>query len=153
MADTQPIVDGCSAFWQAWCERDSAGLVGAWDMDDEAGSYLPADEPHKLVGAAAVRGYMTMQLQRFALIRMRPQQVCPRRLKDDLGTVFAVLDWARQSGEGLAPVGGTLRISAVLRRRADHWRVCHYAEAPLAPLVELRSFYQQIAADGHEAIL
>jgi hypothetical protein len=36
----------------------------------------------------------------------------------------------------------------MMRAQAGCWRVFHYAEAPLAPLLELQAFYEAIAADG-----
>jgi hypothetical protein len=151
MTPVQPIVDACDRFWRAWCDRDIHGLVAGWDMDDPESSYLPADSIQRHVGATAIAAYLTRQVQGFPLIRMHSRGLRPRRLGDDLGAAFAVVDWARQGSDGSAPLGGTLRICAVVRRKHGQWRLCHYAEAPLAPLVELRHFYQQIAAEGHEA--
>ena len=89
-------------------------------------------------------------ITQFETIRMRPQTVHSRHLNDDLGAVFAVIDWALRKNESTPLMGGSIRISAVLRRANERWRLCHYAEAPVAPLVELRRFYQKIAADGHQ---
>ena len=152
MSETQPVVDACKIFWRAWCDRNIDRLRGSWAMDDPACSYLSADAPQRVVGSDAVQAYLAQRLRTLQLIRMAPRTVCPRRLSPNLGAVFAVVDWAHQTHEASVPLGGTLRISAVLRRRDQIWQLCHYAEAPLAPLVELRRFYQQIAADGHEAI-
>jgi hypothetical protein len=149
MTPVQPIVDACEGFWRSWCDRDIHGLIQRWDMDDPDSSYLPADSVQRHIGATAITAYLTRQVQTFPLIRMGSRLLRPRRLGDDLGAAFAVVDWARQGSDGSAPLGGRVRIVAVLRRRGDQWRLCHYAEAPLAPLVALRQFYQQIAADGH----
>jgi len=151
--ETTPIRAAAEAFWVAWSGRDVAGLTELWDTDDPASSYLPAESEQRLIGAAAVNQHVIATIERFETIRMRPKVVYPRRLKQDLGSIFAVVDWALRETAGAPPMGGTIRVSAVLRLRGGAWRMSHYAEAPLAPLVELRKFYQKVAADGHEALL
>ncbi len=150
-AELAPIAAACNAFWQAWSARDDAALVNLWDLDDAAATYVPADAPDRILGGRAIADYLRQRVQDFQDIRMRPAILKPRRLKADLGAAFAVLDWAHRRRAGELPVGGTIRVAAVLRQSEETWRFCHYAEAPVAPLVELRQFYQRIAADGHEA--
>lgn len=151
--DTNPIGQTADAFWDAWSRRDADELINLWDTDDPASSYLPAESEQRLFGPAAVEQYVGATIKRFETIRQRPQLVYPRRLKQDLGSIFAVVDWALRESAASTAFGGTIRVSAVLRSRGDAWHISHYAEAPLAPLVELRKFYQKVAADGHEALL
>jgi uncharacterized protein (TIGR02246 family) len=147
--DIKPINNIAESFWQAWSDRDAERLAGLWDMSDDGCSYLPAQSPARLVGPAAVRNWFSAAMAEFATIRMRPKVVHPRRLNSDLGALFAEIDWLLCRNEAAMPMGGSIRISAVVRGTDDGWRLCHYAEAPLAPIVELRRFYQKIAADGH----
>ena len=150
--DTEPIRQTATSFWSAWCQRDAEALLRLWDTADPACSYLPAESEHRLVGAAAIGNFFDATLQNFEVIRMRPKRPHPRRLSPDLGSVFSELDWAMARDLESPVFGGTIRVLAVLRNGARGWRLCHYAEAPLAPLVELRSFYQKVAADGHGAL-
>ena len=147
--DVTPIQHMAESFWQAWSDRDSAQLVSLWDMSDGGCSYLPAESPERLMGPAAVSNWFAATTTEFATIRMRPKAVHPRRLNADLGALFAEIDWLLCRNEAATPIGGSIRISAVVRGTDDGWRLCHYAEAPLAPIVELRRFYQKIATDGH----
>lgn len=151
--ETDPIRGAAEAFWDAWSRRNRDELSELWDTDDPASSYLPAESEQRLIGTDAVRRHVTATVERFEIIRMRPKLVHPRRLKQDLGSIFAVVDWALRETATTSPMGGTIRVSAVLRSRGEAWRISHYAEAPLAPLVELRRFYQKVAIDGHEALL
>ncbi len=149
--DTHGLEAAVDMFFSAWSDRDQGTLRDLWLTSDPACSYLPATSPRRLVGEAAVTAFMMDRLKSFQTIRMRPRNVHVRRLAADLGSLFAEVDWALQENAASVAVGGTLRVCAVLRRADDRWLFCHYAEAPLAPLVELRRFYQKIAADGHEA--
>ena len=46
------------------------------------------------------------------------------------------------------PVGGDLRVTAVFRKTPAGWRLFHYVEAPLAPIIYVRRLYQgQVDAD------
>jgi len=148
----KPVQQAAERFWSAWCARDLAALTAAWDGDDEDCSYLSAALEHRLVGAVDVCSLMHETVAEFDVIRMQPKLVCPRRLNANLGSVFAVVDWALQKLEVSECIGGTVRVSAVVRRSNKIWRLCHYAECPVAPLVELRQFYQSVAADGHRTV-
>ena len=153
MTDETGVVSATAeAFWDAWSRRRADRLMELWDRDDRLSSYLPAESEHRLIGAEAVERHVLATLERFETVRMRPQAVYPRRLKQDLASIFAIVDWALRETPAAAAMGGTIRVSAVMRLRGDAWRFSHYAEAPLAPLVELRRFYQKVAADGHEAL-
>jgi len=151
--DVKPVREAVEKFWSAWCARDLAALTAAWDEADPDCSYLAAELENRLVGAVEVYSFMHETITAFDVICMRPKLIYPRRLNANLGSVFAVVDWALQKSEASEFIGGTVRISAVMRRGDELWRLCHYAECPVAPLVELRQFYQSIAADGHRAML
>ena len=148
--DTEELEKAVNDFFSAWCSRDATALEGLWDTDDLSCSYLPAKAEQRLVGADAVLAYIKTRARGFATIRMRPRKLYPRRMTEQLGSIFAEVDWALKKHADSQPIGGTIRVSGVLRAVNGHWRFCHYAESPLAPLVELRRFYQAIAADGHE---
>ena len=150
--ETDELRATVEAFCSAWSARDQAALTRLWDDDDPACSYLPARSEQRLIGAAAVQAFIARTLSTFAVIRMRPRSLHVRRLGEALGAAFAEVDWALKGAAAGPPLGGTIRVSAVLRRHGGRWRLAHYAEAPLAPLVELRRFYQKVAADGHEAL-
>ena len=150
--DTTELAAVVEAFYSAWSARDQQRLLAMWATDDPACSYLPAKAERRLIGADAVTGFIAERTTTFQTIRMRPHNIHLRRLTDDLGSLFAEVDWALKKTSTSKAIGGTLRVSGVLRRSAGSWRFCHYAEAPLAPLVELRGFYQTIGADGHEAL-
>ena len=140
------------SFYSAWSSGDSEALLALWAMDDPASSYLPAASEQRLTGADAVGTYFKDRLSTFAVIKMQPRVLHVRHLQDDLGSAFVAVDWALKKTASSRAIGGSLRVSAVLRRSHGRWQFCHYAECPLAPLVELRRFYQQIAADGHEML-
>ena len=148
---TTPVAAVLEAFWRAWSDRSVDGLTGLWDCEDPSCSYLAASLPKRLVGTEAIVGWFGSVVTRYSAVSMRPKTVYPRRLNANLGVAFAEVDWSLGL-ESQRAVGGSIRISAVARESGQGWRLCHYAEAPLAPIVELRGFYQKVAVDGHEGM-
>ena len=147
--DTRVLVETAEAFWNAWSTGQPQEVMSYWDGADPSSSYTPASRPGRLVGAEQIGRYVSETMGDHWRMTVDPTVVHPRRLADNLGSLFAVLEW-RFEQRNRNPLAGTLRISAVLRRPKDQWKICHYAEAPLAPLVELRQFYQTVARDFSE---
>jgi ketosteroid isomerase-like protein len=141
-----------AAFCEAWSRRDAAGVLSLWDGDDPKATYLPASASAPLVGAAAIRAYVEGECAAFGLIVFRPDVLHLRALGGGLGLAFFRLAWAVRESPARAPFGDSVRVTMLLRETAAGWRIFHYAEAPLAPLLALQHFYQRIAADGLDAI-
>jgi ketosteroid isomerase-like protein len=148
--DTSPVEAAVTAWTGAWSERKSARVLNLWDDVDDQATYLPAERIEPLIGISAVTDYVKTVCYLFGDIRHRPESPIYRRLSEDTGMAFYSLAWMFSDNRG--PIGGTCRVTALWRRRNDEWRLFHYAEAPLAPLLELRDFYEAVAAEGLDAI-
>ncbi len=146
MNDTQPIEDAVQNWTGAWCNRDASAIMALWDHNDPSSAYLPAEREAPLIGHEAVAGYVRSLCQTFETVRHRPETTITKRLGDDVGLSFYVLDWAVADTRG--PIGGRCRVTGLWQKRKDGWKLTQYSEAPLAPLIELRDFYQRVAADG-----
>jgi len=146
MSDTKPIEEAVQCWVEAWSDRDKDGVLSLWDNQDSESSYLPAEQEDALVGVSAVERYVTALCKLFRTIRHRPDTLIVKQLADDVALVFYVLNWAVADDRG--PIGGRCRVTAVWRNRDNGWKLTHYAESPLAPLVELKRFYQHVAAQG-----
>ena len=153
MSDSKITLDrALPAFCEAWSTHEADAVLALWDMTDSQCSWLSARGESRLFGPAAVTELVTAALRTHARIRLRPRAVHARVIGDGLGAFFAEVDWAFWTTVDGRPEGGTFRVSGVLREGGPGFRLCHYAESPLAPIVELRQFYQQVAAEGHEGM-
>ncbi|MDG2242404.1 MAG: nuclear transport factor 2 family protein [Rhodospirillaceae bacterium] len=148
--DTTPIETAVTAWTEAWSGRNCAGVLSLWDDSDNQATYLPAERIEPLIGTVAVTDYVTTVCRLFGDIRHRAESPVYRRLTEDTGMAFYSLVWMLSDNRG--PIGSTCRVTALWRKRNDEWRLFHYAEAPLAPLLELRDFYEAVAAEGLGAI-
>ncbi len=150
MGEFTPVREAVDAWTAAWSVRDPDALMSLWDTDDAEASYLAAENDAPLTSADAVRSYMRMMCDVFSDIRHRAEGVITREITADLGMAFYSVAWMVRDRRG--PIGGTCRVTSVWRRHGEVWRCCHYAEAPLAPLLELQRYYEAIADDGLDAI-
>ena len=130
----------------AWSNRNKKEVLALWDGEDPDTFYLPAECEHPLVSMVAIEKYVAAICTQFRTIRHRPEAVITKQLSDDIGLAFYVLKWVLADSGG--PFGGQYRVTALWRRRQDQWKLTAYAEAPLAPLVELKEYYQHVAAEG-----
>jgi ketosteroid isomerase-like protein len=140
------------AFCDAWSDRDLPRVLDMWDWQDGGCSWLGATHEARLFGPQDIRRHMKETFDAHDVHQLRPGVVSVRSLAPDLGSWFAETDWAISQESGKPPIAGTFRVSGIVRLREGRWLLCHYAESPLAPIIELRQFYQAVARDGHEAM-
>lgn len=138
----------------AWESCSAAQILALWDNADKQSWYLPADslEPH--IGPSIV-GVIQRRCIGLRSQKYKPLNVHIRALSSDLASAFYELEWSRTTEA--AVVGGRVRVTMVMRKMVMRkieaaWRVFHYAEAPLAPLLELQTYYERVAAQGLEAM-
>lgn len=136
-----------TAVCAAWSRRDAQALCELWDFTDPDASYLAAESAERLMGADAIRAYIVQGCRALERIEIRPGQVHARSLGDTLGLAFFPMTWNVQAKDR-PPFGGDLRVTMLMRKVGGAWRVFHYAEAPLAPIIQLQRFYEGVAADG-----
>lgn len=148
--NTSPIKDSVENWETAWSTRNAEAILGLWDRNDINASYLPAERLEPLIGTEAVTDYVTATCSAFDEIQHRVEGPIFRRLSENIGLAFYALAWMFRDHRG--PIGGSCRVTSVWRQDQGAWRLFHYAEAPLAPLLELQGFYESVAAQGLNAI-
>lgn len=148
--DTAPLQNATGAWIEGWCATSANALLSLWDNTDEKAIYRAAERVEPFIGGNAVTHYVQSVCTMFKPIQHRVEDPTYRRLSEDIGSVFYTLNWMFTDKNG--PMGGTCRVTALWRKVDEDWRIFHYAEAPLAPLLELQAFYEEVAADGLDAI-
>lgn len=145
--DTAPLADIGKAWAQAWSACAPDKVIALWDNTDTHSWYLAAGDTNPAMGPA-VMDFIERKCAQLRSLDYRPVNSHLRRLGPDLGMAFFQLYWREQRDGHSLPLGGTLRVTMMMRRLSEGWRVFHYAEAPLAPLLELQGYYEKIAAEG-----
>jgi uncharacterized protein (TIGR02246 family) len=141
-----PAADVLTALAAAWVRRDAAAAAALFEAADAI--YLDASERDSWLGKEAIARELASRFDRTARVVARVGDMRSRRLGADLASVFAIVDRATADSTSAPLLGQSLRVTLVARCRDGRWAACHYAEAPIAPLLELQAFYEAIAAEG-----
>jgi ketosteroid isomerase-like protein len=150
-ADTAPLETAVAAWAAAWRNASAGQVAALWDRADSSAWFLTSDGVEPFVGAAVI-GAIQRRCVSSHRIDYDVSGLHLRRLGGDLGLAFFEARWRERGNERAVPLGRRVRVTLLLRRRPEGWRVFHYAEAPLAPLLELQAFYEQVAAEGFAAM-
>lgn len=147
---SNPAEDLLAAMYDAWSAKDSAQIAALFDREDGEATYLDAGAVDPWIGGAAIQRGVAARCAAHQGFKFKINAPRCRMLADGVASVFAVVDRGELTRAGVE--AARVRVTLVARRRGDQWKICHYAEAPQAPLVELQAFYEAVAADGLDAI-
>ena len=131
-----------AAYERAWGAKDFAGLEALWDADEPAPMYVPEESPQPLLGWQAIRDYWAVTAKWIERIQVTTSDLHLRQLSPTVMLALYQMHWDARIG-GQAPIGNDVRVFALLRRTSNGWRFCHYSEAPLASMVQVRQMHQR----------
>lgn len=147
---SDPALALLGALYAAWETRDVPRIVALFEGNDPDVTYLDASQIDPWIGSAAVERGVAGRCAAHQGFKFKINAPRARSLADDIASVFALVDRGELTNAGVE--AERVRVTLVARRRGDAWKICHYAEAPKAPLVELQAFYEAVASDGLESI-
>ena len=130
-------------YYERFGAMDFAAAREAWDGDDPQPTYLAEEIDDFLRDWPAIEAYWAASQAAMSRLSSRHWDVRARQLAPDLAAATWRLHWNAQVVGQDQPVGGDLRVTGTFRRVARGWRLCHYVEAPLAPIIYVRRLYQQ----------
>ncbi len=134
----------------AWNRRDFTALRALWDTESDP-VYVPEEALEPCVNWAALDAYWAETARASRAIHISIRDVIVRPLAPELAAVLYSMHWDFHAVGAARPVGGDLRVYAVLRRVASGWRFAQYIEAPLAAIVYLRTLYERQVTGGFDA--
>ncbi|RED16786.1 nuclear transport factor 2 family protein [Parasphingopyxis lamellibrachiae] len=131
------------AYFEAWNAYDVPAMRALWDESEDNPVYLAEEcAPHH--GWDAILAYWGVdRSQSERLLTWRDLSVT--HASTDVAIAFFHANWSTYiPGNRLypRPFGGPVRITMVLRKKAEGWRAIHYAEAPLASIIQLREAHE-----------
>jgi ketosteroid isomerase-like protein len=124
-----------------WGSLDLAAIEQLWDPLEPTPYALPQEFRQPVIGWPALRDYWTQAAARLRRASMRWWDLHCKPLGPDLAVVLYQMHWNGdiKGFDGL--VGVDSRVTAVFRRRDGRWLICHYVEAPAAPMLHLMKYY------------
>jgi hypothetical protein len=146
-SDQQAIDKVLRAVESAWAASDFAALKQLWDTRD-APLYLAEEARKACFTWPELDAYWAGTRAAAQAVSVRIFDVTYRPLTDDLMSTLYGMHWNFQTRDTQAPVGGDVRVYALFRRHAGDWRFTQYIEAPIAPIVYMRTLYEQQVDPG-----
>ncbi len=123
-------------------------LSSYWDREESDPLYIAEEVAGRMTSHDAIQAYWSATAGRLARLwtRTRGHAAAPRAT--DLAQLAFDMDWACRLGSAPddPPIGGSLQVAALYRRRGDRWLLVSWVEAPLGPLPWLRRLYQEAGA-------
>jgi hypothetical protein len=131
-----------AGYYERFGAMDFVGARAAWDTTDPQPTYLAEEIDAFLRDWPAIEGYWAASKAAMSRLSSRHWEVRARQVTDALATATWRLHWNAQVVGQDQPVGGDVRVTGVFRRRTEGWRLFHYVEAPLAPILYVRKLYE-----------
>lgn len=148
MSDIRQDIERVLAdYCDCWSRLDFSGLGRWWDRNAAGLLYIAEEAPAPLFDFEGIEAYWCATRAATETIRIETWNLRARQLPEGLASAVYAMRWIGRFAGYAKPIGGELRVAALLRRRADGWRFTQYVEAPLAPIVYFRRAYERFAAD------
>lgn len=132
------------SYFEAWNVYDVDRMRALWDTSEEQVVYLAEEcEPH--IGWSEIEPYWGVDRSKAERL-LTWDRLTAIAAAPTVAIAFFHCNWSTfLPGNRLypKPFGGPVRISMVLRKKAEGWRAIHYVEAPLASLVQLRRAHEE----------
>lgn len=125
-----------------WDRMDLKAMAGLWDTSDPNPFYLPEEVDEPLRDWDAIRAYWDKTVELIPRLKMRIWDVEAVPVSEDLAWVSYQFHWDAVAEGYEKPVGADNRAVALFRKLPEGWRICRYAEAPLAPILYMRKLYE-----------
>lgn len=141
-AEIGAVLERYVAHWNDW-EMDA--VKGLWDPDEPEPIYV-AEEAPAHIGWDALDRYWQVSEPRRSEHFIRLSELRAREIAPGVAHAFYTLSWnvfIYNNRLYPRPIGGTVRATTLLRRKADGWRLFHHIEAPLASLIQLKDAHEK----------
>jgi hypothetical protein len=124
-----------------WTRLEHEHLIDLWDKDEAEPYALPQERTEPLIGWDALSGYYSTAKARLVRCSMRVWDIHAKLLSDDLAVALYQMHWNGEIKGFDHLFGIDSRVTATFRNRGAGWRICHYVEAPAAPMLHLQRYY------------
>jgi ketosteroid isomerase-like protein len=111
------------------------GKRALWDHDEPHPLLMPEEAAEALVGWDAINAYWSKSRVIMESLKSRSANVQARLIADDIALATYDMRWvatlAGPAGVQRKPIAADVRVTALLRRKADGWRFSHVMEGPV----------------------
>jgi len=134
-----------------WTQGDQPGIKNLSDPEEDTPYALPQEMAAPVIGWEDLTQYYAAARARLVRCSMRVWDVHAKQLAPDLAVALYQMHWNGEIKGFDHLVGIDSRVTAVFRRRGERWLICHYVEAPAAPMLHLQKYYAGNVDDDFES--
>ena len=142
---TNPIVDSINAtlddLCTCWTQLNQPAIKDLWDPDENEPYFLPQEIKEPIIGWDALAAYYAAAQVRLVRCSMRTWDLNAKLVAPDLAAALYQMHWNGEIKGFDHLFGIDSRVTALFRKRDERWMICHYVEAPAAPMLHLQKYY------------
>lgn len=141
---SETITNVLTTYVDHWNEYDVDPMIAMWDEEEPEPIYI-AEEREPLIGWDAIKGYWQGADPETSDHLITFRDVIAREIAPGVAHAFWHMNWnAYFANEMLyqKPIGGPVRVTALLRKKDGNWKFFHWIEAPLASLIQLKRAHE-----------
>lgn len=138
---TQEIEATLTELCGCWNRLDQPAIRDLWDSEETEPYFLPQEIKDPIIGWNALEAYYATAQARLVRCSMRIWDVHAKPLSPDLAVALYQMHWNGEIKGFDHLFGIDSRVTALFRKRDDRWLICHYVEAPAAPMLHLQKYY------------
>ncbi len=124
-----------------WNRKDLRAIRALWDADEAAPHLMPQERTQPILTWAAFDDYLRTAEARLRRCSMRFGNLNVKRLGAAHAAALYEMHWNGEIRGLDLPMGIDSRVSVVFHRKRERWLICHYVEAPPAPMLHLQKCY------------
>ncbi|MEE8305622.1 MAG: nuclear transport factor 2 family protein [Gammaproteobacteria bacterium] len=126
---------------ECWNRKDLQAIRALWDTEQATPHLMPQEKDQPIVSWPAFDEYLSEAQARLLRCSMRFWDLNVKPLGPDHAAALYQMHWNGEIRGFAKSLGIDSRVSAVFHRREDRWLICHYVEAPPAPMLHLQRSY------------
>ncbi|MCB2109217.1 MAG: nuclear transport factor 2 family protein [Rhodobacteraceae bacterium] len=138
--EIKAVLDDYIAKWNVY---DIPGMKALWDSDEAEPIYV-AEERDPIIGWQAMETYWGGGAKTSTHL-IKYSDLMARKAADDVAHAFYRLHWNVYIPGGAypRPIGNSVRVTSLLRKKPAGWRLFHHIEAPEASIIQLRKAHER----------
>ena len=124
-----------------WNRLDQPAIRELWDLEEKEPYFLPQEIKDPIIGWENLAAYYAAAQARLVSCSMRVWGVHAKLLAPNLALALYQMHWNGEIKGFDHLFGIDSRVTATFRKRDGRWMICHYVEAPAAPMLHLQKYY------------
>lgn len=126
---------------ECWTHKDLQAIRGLWDTDQAGPHLMPQEKDQPILSWPSFDDYLITAEARLHRCSMRFWDLNVKPLGSNHAAAIYQMHWNGKIRGFEKPIGIDSRVSAVFHFRHGRWLICHYVEAPPAPMLHMQRSY------------